>query len=563
MHQTLRRIVVLVSISAPTTASAGPLSSVPGWTAEGGQASAELGRHIASAGDVDGDGYGDVLVAAPSYSGAFSKEGRVHFHRGGPAGLSADPAWTASGGQASMGFGDAVAAAGDVNGDGYDDVLVGAHAWDHPENGEGGAWLFLGGPSGPAATAAWQTEGNQANANFGAAVAGAGDVNADGYDDVLVGAWGYDEPQSYEGKAWLYLGSASGLSTTASWSMSPNQANAFFGVTVAAAGDVNGDGYDDVAIGASRFGGTVSDAGAVFVFAGGPAGLGATPLSVITGGQSDAAFGLALAAGADVNADGFDDVLVGSREWNGTYAEEGSAALFLGGPDGLAAEPAWTDAGGQAQVRYGVSVALLDADGDGYADVAVGGTLWDGEEKDAGQVRLFRGSASGPPAVPDWTAAGAQAFETFGIALAAADVDGTGREDLLVGASGFSGSGANEGRAYLYLAGTGEPGGEPTPTPGETPGATPTPEATPGDGADPSGLSEGGCSCALGGRSMPASPAAFLLAFVVVAAVVRRRGARISRTPAIVLAFVAVGWIAGCTNEGAIVAESGTYLGTE
>src|SRR6266542_4336313 len=104
----------------------------------------------------------------------------------------------------------------------------------------------------PRATSEWVVEGHERNASFGTSVASAGDVNGDGYDDVVVGAplYGPGDP----GAAFLFLGSATGPSTAPDWAVWPHQAYASFGTSVASAGDVNGDGYDDVVIGAPFYG---------------------------------------------------------------------------------------------------------------------------------------------------------------------------------------------------------------------------------------------------------------------------------------------------------------------
>jgi hypothetical protein len=114
--------------------------------------------------------------------------------------------------------------------------------------------------------AATQLEQNQVNAYLGNSVSSAGDVNGDGYSDVIVGACKYTNGQNYEGAAFVYLGSASGISTTAASTLEANQADANFGISVSTAGDVNGDGYSDVIVGANKYDNGQSNEGAAFIF---------------------------------------------------------------------------------------------------------------------------------------------------------------------------------------------------------------------------------------------------------------------------------------------------------
>ena len=131
--------------------------------------------------------------------------------------LMTSPAWTAEPDQIGALFGFSVATAGDVNGDGFSDVIVGALAYDNGQNEEGRAFVYLGSAAGLSTTAAWTAEGDQASAQFGHSVATAGDVNGDGFSDVIVGAYVYDNGRANEGRAFVYHGSAAGLSTTAAW----------------------------------------------------------------------------------------------------------------------------------------------------------------------------------------------------------------------------------------------------------------------------------------------------------------------------------------------------------
>ena len=226
------------------------LAATPSWVAEGGVAEANFGHSLDSAGDVNGDGFSDALVGAPGWYDLFPNqniEGAAFVYLGSEAGLGASAAWIAEGEQAGARLGYAVARAGDVNGDGYSDVVVGADQY----NSDGGAFAFHGSASGLGATPAWSVDSVGFGAYFGAGVASAGDVDGDGFGDVIVGAPFYSGGQNFEGSAWLYHGSPTGLSTVYDWAQQSNIQGAEYGRAVAGAGDLNGDGFGDVVIGAA------------------------------------------------------------------------------------------------------------------------------------------------------------------------------------------------------------------------------------------------------------------------------------------------------------------------
>ena len=150
-------------------------------------------------------------------------------------------------------LGISVSSAGDVNGDGYDDVIVGAHQFSNGENIEGVAFVYLGSETGLSTTPQVTLEGDVAEADFGWSVSGAGDVNGDGYDDVIVGSPNYSNGETAEGRVMIFPGSASGVLTTAIFDMESNQANAELGYSVSRAGDMNSDGFSDAAVGARYF----------------------------------------------------------------------------------------------------------------------------------------------------------------------------------------------------------------------------------------------------------------------------------------------------------------------
>jgi hypothetical protein len=168
--------------------------------------------------------------------------------------------------------------AGDVNGDGYSDVIVGAPRYDAGQTDEGAAFVFLGSPSGIAdgnpASAATQLESNQPDAGLGKSVGGLGDVNGDGYADVVAGAYLYDAGLGlHHGIALVFLGSASGIAdgnpATSAAQLESDTEDAELGKYVAGAGDVNGDGYADLIAGAPYYN---LGEGAAFVFFGNGSG---------------------------------------------------------------------------------------------------------------------------------------------------------------------------------------------------------------------------------------------------------------------------------------------------
>jgi hypothetical protein len=290
---------------------------------------------VATAGDVNGDGFSDVIVAATGYDNGESDEGRAFVYHGSAAGLVTTPAWTAESNQAFADFGYSVATAGDVNGDGFSDVIVGAYRYDNGESEEGRAFVYHGSAAGLAVTPAWTGESNQAFASFGFSVATAGDVNGDGLSDVIVGATGYDNGENDEGRAFVYHGSAAGLAATPAWTAESNQAFADFGNSVAVAGDVNSDGFSDVIVGAAGYDNGESGEGRAFAYHGSAAGLTTAPVWSAEGDQAFADFGYSVATAGDVNGDGYSDVIIGANLYDNGETDEGRAAVYYGNGDGL------------------------------------------------------------------------------------------------------------------------------------------------------------------------------------------------------------------------------------
>jgi len=287
-----------------------------------------------------------------------------------------------------------VGTAGDVNGDGYDDVIVGAELFDNGQPAEGAAFVYHGSATGLSTTADWTAEPNQASALFGGSVGTAGDVNGDGYNDVIVGAYGYDDDQPGEGRGFVYHGSAGGLSATPDWTAESDQAFAEFGNSVRTAGDVNGDGYADVIVGAPDYDNGQSDEGRAFVYHGSATGLSATPEWTAESDQAEARFGISVWTAGDVNGDGYDDVIVGARLYDNGQVNEGRAFVYQGSAAGLSATPDRTSESDQRGAHFGFSVGTAgDVNGDGYAEVIVGAPYYDKGQAYEGVVFVWRGRA--------------------------------------------------------------------------------------------------------------------------------------------------------------------------
>lgn len=349
-----------------------------------------------------------------------------------------------------MGY--AVATAGDINGDGYDDLVVGAPGAQDLVYREGVASLFYGGSGGLATTPAWKSGGGQQGSRFGAAAAAAGDLNGDGYGDMVVGAPVYNNGTTRTGAAMVFYGSRYGLSSTPDWSFVSAHRDSNLGHAVAGGGDLNGDGYADLAVGARWYPDTIDKEGGVLIFYGSDGGLRAVPDRLLAGGQAGAGLGSAVAGGGDVNGDGYADLLAGAPTYDCNGADAGAALLYLGGPSGLAATPAWMACGEQEGAWFGSAVALAgDVNGDGCDDLVVGAP-GDRTRVTLGALYVYHGSASGPGEQPNVVITAGEPLSGFGSCLApAGDLDSDGHDDVLAGAHRETYDQRLDGVALVYF----------------------------------------------------------------------------------------------------------------
>ena len=289
--------------------------------------------------------------------------GQVYAYRGGPAGtMSSAPTLVAAPAGGGGQFGSALAGGGDMDGDGLADVVIGASA---AHSGAGGAYVYLGRGAGIGVEApiVLGASGVAGGAQFGSAVSFAGDVNADGFGDLVIGASG-----AMNGNAFVYLGGAGGPRSLPDVTLAGEHPNAGFGFAVAGAADVNSDGYDDVVVGAicepfapNPDGGAYKNCGAgkVYAYMGAAGTLSPNAAAALVGpGGPDGSFGWAVAL-ADVDGDGCGDLIASAYAVN---AYDGAVYLYHGATAGIGATP-WATLPGQpsSSENYGWALALQPA----------------------------------------------------------------------------------------------------------------------------------------------------------------------------------------------------------
>ncbi|MEM2870555.1 MAG: FG-GAP-like repeat-containing protein [Thermoplasmata archaeon] len=405
----------------------------------------QFGWSVSGAGDLNGDGYDDVIVGSKGYDSPEQEAGRAYIYFGGPkVDRQADSIFT---GAMSEYLGCSVSRAGDVNGDGLDDVLVGAYGSCLGEPMAGAAFLYFG-KQNMNQTPDVIFLGKERPDEFGYSVSGAGDVNGDGYDDIIIGARRGQMNGKSIGAAYIFFGGQS-MDNAPDVSMLGSGEYNMFGSVVSGAGDVNGDGYDDVIVGEPGNDAVANNAGRAFIFFGGSEMDGAADV-VISGRAADDNLGHSVSGAGDVNGDGYGDVIVGAPNENAGAADNGRAYIFFGGDpmDSVADIVLSGEAMGD---QFGSSVSGAgDLNGDGYDDVAV---VRNREGNESTYV-YFGGASMDGAADFRFTGGGASPERVRG----AGDVNGDGYDDIIVGDLANQAT-RSPGRAFVYTTHHDNPGG--------------------------------------------------------------------------------------------------------
>ncbi|HZI95332.1 MAG TPA: VCBS repeat-containing protein [Patescibacteria group bacterium] len=409
--------------SAPALAQTPLFTSNADWFVQGDQPTATFGGHLAPAGDTDGDGYDDVLVGDAGYDGVFTDSGRILLYRGSSNGLSQTPSWSLEGSAAGA-FLSRAAGAGDVNGDGFDDIVV--------QSGQSLS-LYLGSPAGPGLSPSWTTTGTSS---------GHGDVNGDGFEDLAV----FFNP-SFS----IYMGSPAGLAQTPS-TVFPLPLTGAFLIAGPVLDDFDQDGRDDLAYTWRYCGGRhcLYLVGELRVHLGSDKGLSTQAKRSFVFGRERIPIPALV---GDADGDGFHDLAVTDYPFPGASLDPPAGYLLRGSRSGLR-----TQTGGPTIDFSGVFLECCsggdgtgDINGDGFAEFHIA-VQYPNTDPARTALLIYSGGPAGYSSVPLLSVEPDAESQEFGTAASrAGDVNGDGLGDFIVDDRHFLSGGLQQvGRVYAF-----------------------------------------------------------------------------------------------------------------
>ena len=478
-----------------------------GFVLKGINADDYSGRSVSGAGDINGDGFDDLIIGAnrANPNGTYSGQSYVVFGTDASFG----PALELSSLDGSNGFalngidvgdllGYSVSGAGDINGDGFDDLIVGANGADPNGTYSGQSYVVFGTDAGFDTSLdlssldgsnGFVLNGIDVGDFSGRSVSGAGDVNGDGFDDLIIGAEGADPNNHSSGESYVVFGTdasfgaaldLSGLDGSNGFVLNGIDTNNFSGASVSGVGDVNGDGFDDLIIGANRANPNGTYSGQSYVVFGTDASFGpALELSSLDGSngfvlnginESDLS-GYSVSGAGDINGDGINDLVIGAfgADPNGGFS--GQSYVVFGNDTGFDAALELSSLDGRSGFAlnginagdfFGYSVTGAgDINGDGFDDLIIGAPTANSNGVYSGQSYVVFGTDEGFDAVLDLASLdgsngfalnGINAGDYSGVSVSGAgDVNGDGFDDLIIGANGADPNGRESGESYVVF----------------------------------------------------------------------------------------------------------------
>ncbi|MEO5378274.1 MAG: DUF4347 domain-containing protein [Magnetococcus sp. DMHC-6] len=460
------------------------------------------GWSVSDAGDMNGDGFSDLLIGALGADPGGSYSGASYVVFGSASGFSStldlstlngNNGFRINGTEAFDYSGRSVSGAGDINGDGFDDIIIGA-MWADP-NGiskSGASYVIFGKSShfdssinlsSLDGTNGFRLNGVNKDDLSGWSVSGAGDVNGDGFDDLLIGAKWTDHHGTDSGSTYVVFGhnsefnnhiDLSTLDGSNGFRIDGGNAHDFSGYSVNSAGDINGDGHDDILIGApgvsfNGWSGKV-DGGAFYVIYGKDSSGFASTINLANlnysdgfikyGMRDDMLGGAAASSAGDVNGDGYDDLILGQKwgDLNG-LSKSGFTSILYGSASGISYESDLSGAAANDLSGFSVSGAG-DFNGDGFSDILIGAKWADTGGDYSGASYLVFGSEHGITSIDLSTLDGTKGFrldgatkgDYSGVSVSAAgDVNGDGFDDIIIGADGAKFGGNTSGASYVVF----------------------------------------------------------------------------------------------------------------